>query len=145
MEIVQTKAKVINDSSGIDVELPVLLTPDGVLEPLVDYLLSRTHSRSRSWMKKVVLSTKLFLQYGAANANLLAQSPALAFQQFAQRLTTGTIGVKLLQVCSGSMYTQVGSAEYIELHDEKLDALESILEELGGEQLLVVFEQRNAD
>lgn len=93
MEIVQTKAKVINDSSGVDVELPVLLTPDGVLEPLVDYLLSRSHARSRSWMKKVVLSTKLFLQYGAANAGLLAQSPALAFQQFAQRLTTGTIGV----------------------------------------------------
>jgi SNF2 family DNA or RNA helicase len=47
---------------------------------------------------------------------------------------------KLLQIASGALYTKAGGAEWSVVHDEKLDALESIIEELGGEQLLVVYE-----
>lgn len=92
MQFVQTKAKIITDVTGVNTELPVLLTPDGVLEPLVDYLLAHSHVRSPSWMRKVLLATRLFLQYGAANANYAGQPPAAMFQQFVQRLYSGTIG-----------------------------------------------------
>lgn len=47
---------------------------------------------------------------------------------------------KLLQIASGALYTKPGGADWEVVHDEKLDALESIIEELGGEQLLVVYE-----
>lgn len=47
---------------------------------------------------------------------------------------------KLLQACSGAVYLEAGSSAFGEVHEEKLDALESIIEELGGEQLLCVFE-----
>lgn len=47
---------------------------------------------------------------------------------------------KLLQIASGALYTKAGGADWSVVHDEKLDALESIIEELGGEQLLVVYE-----
>ncbi len=50
---------------------------------------------------------------------------------------------RLLQMCSGAVYREVGKADYEVLHDEKLDALESVIEELGGEQLLVVYQLKS--
>lgn len=50
---------------------------------------------------------------------------------------------KLLQIASGALYTKPDGSDWSVLHDEKLDALESIIEELGGEQLLVVYELKS--
>ena len=43
---VKTKAKIVTDITGVASELPVLVTEQGVLEPLLDYLLSHQHDRS---------------------------------------------------------------------------------------------------
>jgi len=46
---------------------------------------------------------------------------------------------KLLQIAQGAVYVERGSAEYEELHEEKLDALEEILDQQGGEPTIVVY------
>ncbi len=79
------RAKVYTDSTGA---CAVVLTSAGVLSPLLDYLLSRSHDRSLAWMKKVVRSTLLFLDYLAANPE--ERETYKLFQNFAQRLRTGT-------------------------------------------------------
>jgi hypothetical protein len=43
---VTVRAKVYTDATGVSTELPVLVTPAGVLEPLLDYCLYRSHDRS---------------------------------------------------------------------------------------------------
>jgi hypothetical protein len=85
---VSVKAKVYTDSTGAYAELPALLTPAGVLEPLLDYCIHRSHDRSLSWMTKVVRSVRLFLEY--LQTNPAERDSYRLFQNFAQRLYTGT-------------------------------------------------------
>jgi integrase len=87
---VKTKAKIVTDNTGVESELPVLVTEQGVLEPLLDYLLSHQHDRSISWMERVVHATYLLMQYMEANQNCF-YDPNSLFQSFVQRLYTGTI------------------------------------------------------
>lgn len=47
--------------------------------------------------------------------------------------------IKTLQICSGSAYSNPEGTEWIEIHDEKLQALESIVEEAGGMPVLVAY------
>lgn len=49
---------------------------------------------------------------------------------------------KCLQVASGAIYLDEGEKEWKELHDAKLDALGSIVEESSGESLLVSYHWR---
>ena len=88
MTFISVNARVVTDSTGAVSELPILLTPSGVLQPLLDYCLARSHNRSLSWMRKVVQATTLFLQYLKANPDE-PESHRL-FQNFAQRLYSGT-------------------------------------------------------
>lgn len=46
---------------------------------------------------------------------------------------------KLAQIANGAIYPESGNPEYEVLHDEKLDALESIIEESGGASILVSY------
>lgn len=85
---VAVKAKVFTDATGVYVEVPAVLTPHGILEPLLDYFLWRSHDRSLSWMSKVVRSVRMFLEYLQANSAEL--NAYQLFQNFAQRLYTGT-------------------------------------------------------
>ncbi len=85
---VTVKARVYTDTSGVFTEMPALLTPAGILEPLLDYCLSRAHDRSLTWMTKVNRSMRMFLEYLLSNP-AEAESYRL-FQNFAQRLYTGT-------------------------------------------------------
>lgn len=48
MTIVSVYARVLSDSTGAFVEIPVLLTENGVVMTVVDYCLSRSHDRSLS-------------------------------------------------------------------------------------------------
>lgn len=86
---VTVKAQVHMDSTGATIEIPVLLTPTGVLEPLLDYCLARTHTHSLAWLDKLLRAVTLFLEYGQANAD--QTDPYLLFRNFALRLYTGTI------------------------------------------------------
>lgn len=53
---------------------------------------------------------------------------------------TGAVaGVKCRQIANGAVYLN-DSREYIELHDEKIQSLEDLLEELGGNPTLVLYE-----
>lgn len=83
-----SRAKAYTDSTGAFVEIPVLLTPAGVLDALLDYFLCRSHDRSLSWMRKVAWSVTLFLEYLVCNP--AERDSYRLFQNFAQRLYTGT-------------------------------------------------------
>ncbi|MCY1213738.1 hypothetical protein D9M68_365930 [compost metagenome] len=85
---VTVKARVYTDATGVYTELPVLLTPAGVLEPLLDYCLYRSHDRSLTWMTKVNRSVRMFLEY--LQTNPAERDTYRLFQNFAQRLYTGT-------------------------------------------------------
>ncbi len=91
MDYVSIRAKVVSDSTGAIAEIPIILTSDGPLQPLVDYLLWRRHERSTSWMRKVVQDVGLLLSYMKANADHFTTPDAL-FHSFAQRLYSGTVG-----------------------------------------------------
>jgi hypothetical protein len=85
---VSVKVRVITDETGAYTELPGLLTPAGVLTPLLDYCLSRSHDRSLAWMDKVIRSMQMFLEY--MHCNPLQRDTHLLFQNFALRLYSGT-------------------------------------------------------
>lgn len=85
---VTLKCRVFVDQTGAYTEIPATLTPAGWLMPLVDYCVAHSHSRSPSWMLKVNRSVRLFLAYLLANPD--EHSSYTLFQNFAQRLYTGT-------------------------------------------------------
>lgn len=85
---VTVKARVHTDSTGVYTGLPVLLTPAGILEPLLDYYLFRSHDRSLAWMTKVTRSVRMFLEY--LQSNPAECDTYRLFQNFARRLYTGT-------------------------------------------------------
>lgn len=81
--------KVYTDNSGIFYEVPVLLTIEGPLDVLLDYLVEHWDSRSPAWMVKVTASVRLFLEYLSAHYEYSDEQAI--FQNFRQRLLTGTI------------------------------------------------------
>ncbi|WDF91956.1 gamma-mobile-trio recombinase GmtY [Aeromonas hydrophila] len=85
---VTVKARIYTDTTGVYTELPALLTPAGVVEPLLDYCLYRSHDRSLVWMSKVTRSVRMFLEY--LQTNPTERDTYHLFQNFAQRLYTGT-------------------------------------------------------
>lgn len=91
MEFVAARARVLSDTTGAVAEIPVLLTSEGPLFPLVQYLLWRKHERSVIWMRKVVQDTALLLAYLQKNAEYYPDLESL-FHGFIQRLYSGTIG-----------------------------------------------------
>jgi len=91
MDFVSIRAKVLSDSTGAISEIPVLLTNEGPLQPLVDYLLWRRHDRSLAWMRKVVQDVVLLLTYMKLNAGHY-RDPEGLFHGFIQRLYSGTVG-----------------------------------------------------
>jgi len=53
--------------------------------------------------------------------------------------TKGAALMKCLSMASGAMYTDRDARHWEPVHDEKLDALESIVAESGGSPILVVY------
>ena len=82
-------AKVYTDQSGIYYEMPVLLTADGHLDILLDYLIEHWDSRSPAWMVKVTSAVRLFLEYFTTHENPVDEQTV--FRSFRHRLLTGTI------------------------------------------------------
>jgi hypothetical protein len=85
---VTMKARVQTDETGAYVEIPVVQTPAGVLEPLLDYILARSHDRSVEWMRQVCRSVRTFLEYLLVNP--IERDTYHLFRNFSQRLYTGT-------------------------------------------------------
>ncbi|MCW7551105.1 gamma-mobile-trio recombinase GmtY [Endozoicomonas gorgoniicola] len=86
----KTRARVVTDNTGFELELPVLVSKDGVLEPLLDYLLVNQHNRSNSWCERVVHGAYLLMQYIEANQSCFS-SPKSLFESFVRHLYSGTI------------------------------------------------------
>lgn len=91
MQHVVVRAPVYRDATGVSIEIPVIFTEDGLLEPLVTYLLDCAHARSFSWMQKLVQAIGLLLDYMAVNQDYYSD-PKELFKGFLQRLYCGTIG-----------------------------------------------------
>jgi len=82
------RGKVIVDNTGASQEMPVLMTPNGPLRPLIDYCLSKR--RSLDWQKKLLRANKLFLEYLEVNA-IAGEEEWRLFRNFGNALRQGTI------------------------------------------------------
>ena len=87
--ITVVKASVVTDATGVVTQVPALITPYGVLEPLLDYFLARRHDRSLAWMQKGARAVRLFVEYLSTNPD--ERDNYRLFLNFAQRLYTGTL------------------------------------------------------
>lgn len=65
--VIQIKTTVIVDNTGTQIELPGILTYEGVYQPLIDYFLQKKHSRSASWRRDNIRALILLFRYLDAN------------------------------------------------------------------------------
>lgn len=92
MPSVKARAKVIEDNTGIKSEIPVLLTEQGELSSVTDYILKlEAEGASASLINGVLQAISLLLDYMEVNQNLF-NDPKILFETFAKRLYSGTIG-----------------------------------------------------
>lgn len=92
MPTVRVKATIVEDNTGVKSQLPVLLTEQGELSSVTDYLLKlEADGMSASVIKGFLQAVSLLIDYMEANQNLFSE-PKILFQTFAKRLYSGTIG-----------------------------------------------------
>lgn len=92
MSTVKVKATIIEDNTGIKSQLPILLTEQGELVAVTDYLLKmEADCASITVMNQFIQAVTLLMDYMEANKDLF-HDPKLLFQTFAKRLHSGTIG-----------------------------------------------------
>ncbi|MDP3072273.1 MAG: gamma-mobile-trio recombinase GmtY [Opitutaceae bacterium] len=84
------QAKIFTDHTGAAAHVPVLLTENGVVGPLLDYMLQLA-GRSRAWQRNLLRAVRLLLDYGVANRGSFASEREL-FVSFVERLYGGTVG-----------------------------------------------------
>ncbi|MFL1538528.1 gamma-mobile-trio recombinase GmtY [Acinetobacter baumannii] len=91
--MVKIIAKIVEDNSGVYLEIPVLLDENQqVLMPLLEYILTlKRNGKSYATLSQYVNASKLLLEYMNANINCFA-TPVSLFEGFSSRLYTGTIG-----------------------------------------------------
>lgn len=90
MPFVSVRARIYRDATGAFEEVPVLISPEGVVSPVMDYCINSP--RSLAWKKKIVLAVTLFLEYWEANADM--PFGYHLFNGFATRLHTGTFNTE---------------------------------------------------
>ncbi len=78
------------DNTGNIVELPVIVTNEGILKSFLDYLIVY-RNRSRSWIDRSVFAVRLLIDYTKQNQSAFDNKVEL-FREFANALYTGTIG-----------------------------------------------------
>ena len=86
-------------------------------------------------IRRITLSSEARKVYDRMQSALVAD---LAGQQITA-VNAGALYSKLAQMANGAVYSE-GKASVIHLHDDKLDALDELLEELDGAPLLVAYE-----
>ena len=87
--------------------------------------------------RKVVLSDKTRKRYQQMERDLLLTID----DQTIDAVNAAALTTKLLQLSSGAVYDEDGKAVWI--HDEKLEALDQIIEEADGENVLVFYAYRH--
>lgn len=103
--------KYISDNTGREVELPGILTQDGLLISHLRYLgSSRQVSKSASWRERSRFSVRLLLAYIAANEGRFDKG-TLLLEAFAQALEYGTINVESQSDPSGLYWTSRGAED----------------------------------
>lgn len=92
METVRVRAKVIQDDSGVFIEVPILLDQNQeTIKPLMEYILKlKRDGRSPSTINVYVKAVQLLLEYMVANQSGFASTQSM-FENFTSRLYTGTI------------------------------------------------------
>jgi len=83
-------ARIVQDNTGSCLELPILLTETGPVEPLLRYQLL-FYQKSRSWHLKLCQAVRLLWEYAEANSGLF-EEPRDLFAAFGVKLMAGTFG-----------------------------------------------------
>ena len=92
MSSVKVKATIVEDNTGVKSQIPILLTEQGEVGSVTDYVLKlEAEGSSHSSMNAFIRAVSLLLEYMEANKGLFGD-PEMLFQTFAKRLYTGTIG-----------------------------------------------------
>ncbi|MFW9103202.1 gamma-mobile-trio recombinase GmtY [Pseudomonas sp. P4795] len=95
----------VSDNTGREVELPGLLTQDGLLISHLRYLASTRYLRKgASWRERSIFALKLLMSYIAANEGRFEKTMAL-LESFAPALEYGTINVETQTDPSGLYWT----------------------------------------
>lgn len=130
MAVVSVRATVVEDNTGIKSEMPILLTEQGELGAVTDYLLKmEADGNSISMMKGFIRAVTLLLNYMEANHSLF-NDPKILFQTFAKRLYTGTIGEDGLD--PSGLYWVPTTRENANKHVSRLTAFTSWLANKQG-------------
>lgn len=91
MSVVEVKAKIVIDNTGVSYEIPVLLTPFGVVSTFLDYMIQSVGVKSVSFCVNASRATRLLAEYLEANRHSYSSVTDL-FRGFSLRLYDGTIG-----------------------------------------------------
>ncbi|MCK9513696.1 MAG: DEAD/DEAH box helicase [Pigmentiphaga sp.] len=94
------------------------------LPPLVDNVIS------------IRLDSKAARLYEEMKQDMLVTLP----EGVVTAANAGAVYSKLSQMANGAVYLSDGSKNFVEIHTAKLDALEELIEELAGQQLLIAYE-----
>lgn len=130
MATVKVKATVVEDNTGIKSQIPVLLTEQGELSAVTDYMLKMdTDGVSASVMNQFIQAVSLLVDYMDANKHLF-DDPKILFQTFAKRLYTGTIGEDGLD--PSGLYWMPSSTGNVNKHIYRLTAFTSWLADRLG-------------
>ncbi|WP_339753426.1 gamma-mobile-trio recombinase GmtY [uncultured Marinobacter sp.] len=85
-------AKIAQDRSGVTTDIPVILTDEGVLASVTDYVLSlQLNGISLSTISKHIQSIILLIEFMDANSDIF-DNPEEMFSVFVRRLYSGTVG-----------------------------------------------------
>ena len=92
-------------------------------------------------VREITLEPKVLQQYRQLKKEMLVE---LEDGEKVTADNAGGVYSKLKQMANGAVYIGEGDERrYVHLHDQKLDALEELVEELQGNQLLVGYEFRH--
>lgn len=112
MPFVVVNARVMRDNTGATMIIPALLSPDGLIRPLIDYCISVR--RSVSWQNKLLRAVKLFLEYLEVNA-IEGEEEWRVFRNFSKALRGGSIDLETREDPSGLYWEGVDGrdADYL--------------------------------
>ncbi len=134
MPSVRVYATIVEDNTGIKSQLPVLLTEQGELSSVTDYVLNlEADGVSASVIKGFLQAVSLLLAYMEANKDLFSD-PKILFQTFAKRLYSGTIGDDGLD--PSGLYWVPSSTSNVNKHIYRLTAFTDWLAKKQGSELM---------
>lgn len=132
MPSVRVYATIVEDNTGIKSQLPVLLTEQGELSSVTDYVLKlEADGVSASVIKGFLQAVSLLLAYMEANKDLFSD-PKILFQTFAKRLYSGTIGEDGLD--PSGLYWVPSSTSNVNKHIYRLTAFTDWLAKKQGSE-----------